>query len=99
MDGPYESNLVAIEIKKPEHLAVYERVQELGDKLESDGGDAYYIGRLELWERSKYMTCFGGNWVGYTTNIEATDRWVEEFLINTEEMDDPGDIENLVRGW
>jgi hypothetical protein len=86
MDGKYRENsiLVAVELTKAEHMVVYERARELKDDS-YDAGESCYIGSVGLWERSAYLIRFGPKGEGSThtidtKTIEATDRWIEDFL-------------------
>jgi len=94
---PDESVLISVEIKKKKHMSVYERFKEL-DAISEANGDMRFIGSVELWERSEFLSRFGKNWVGYPAKTVATDAWVKNFLSDTEDMDDM-DVHYLLRNW
>jgi hypothetical protein len=99
-DGWEESNLVGIVIAKPEHLVIYDRLQELASKSESDG-DARYAGGVDMLSRSQFKAGFGQSWPGYTTVHEedkVTDEWVEDFMERTEDMEYNDEIEGYLYG-
>jgi hypothetical protein len=101
MDGkrPESSIQLAIELTKAEHMVVYERARELENLESESGGDSFYLGSVELWERSAYLARFGHNWDGSTPTIEATDEWIKGFLDSSADViNDDWDMDDFLRG-